>query len=163
MNRNMIQARSWQSEDVWRILSGIGLMLLLAGGVDLALGIYPLQFGTPEWEFGAIGNFLNRLPLAGLGLMFLLSGALAQGQAAWTMFWGATLLLLGIAVFMFGVLVATSLPLIMGAGSAGGTRIPLFKAVAKLGAQVLVYFLAFSLVAIYAIRRARRPEGRRRR
>lgn len=148
------------ADEVWRILAGIGLMLLLAGGVDLALGIYPLQFGAPEWEFGAVGNLLNRLPLAGLGLMLLLAASLAEARAGWSLFWGAILLLVGILVFVLAVFVATSLPLILTAAS-GAARMPVLKAAAKIGAQTAVYFLGFSAVAVYAIRSSRRL-GRRR-
>ncbi len=146
--------------DVWGLLTGIGLMLVVAGGVDLTLGIYPLQFGSPDWEFGAIGNLLNRLPMFALGLTMLLGASLAGRRTGWSLFWGIVLLLVGILVFVLGLFVATSVPLILTMAPDGVRRMLVIKALVKMGGQTVIYFLAFSAVAAYSIRSSRLLKGR---
>jgi hypothetical protein len=141
---------------IWKILSGVGLAFLIGGGIDLALGLYPLSFGTPEWEFAAVGNFLNRLPLAALGVTLLLASALARGKGWTSLLWASLLLLLAVVVFVFGVLYGTALPVILRGAPQGLDPEVVRKAVAKAVAQSGLYFLAFFAVSIYAIRGSRR-------
>jgi hypothetical protein len=141
---------------IWQLVGGLGLCLAVAGGIDIGLGLFPLQFGVTEWEFGGVGSFLNRLPLFGLGLTFLLSASLARRARATALLTGSLLLLLAVVVFVLGVLFATTAPLVLASQTAEPLRGAVLKAVAKGGFQSLVYFLAFFAVSVYAIRAALR-------
>jgi hypothetical protein len=137
----------------WPLLTVVGLTILVVGVVDLSLGLYPLSFGTPEWELGAISNLLDRLPLAGLGLCFLLTAALATKRAALTYLWSLALISIGLLVFVFGIFYATNLPLVLAALPTGGpARVGIYKAMAKTGVQVAVFFFGFFFVAILGFR-----------
>lgn len=140
----------------WRILGGVGLCLVVAGTAELVLGLMPYSFGEPDWEYGSVSDFLNRLPLAGLGLMLVLAAALRRGFSRRALVWSLALLLLGVVVFVFGLLYATSLPVIWAAQGQGPMRVQILKGIAKSAAQTGVYTLAFIGVAVYGIFSARR-------
>jgi asparagine N-glycosylation enzyme membrane subunit Stt3 len=141
---------------IWRVLVGVGVCLVVAGAVDLGLGLYPLGFGSPEWEFGGIGNFLNRLPLLGLGLTLALAGSLARGRVIASLTAATLLLVLAVVVVVFGILFVTNLPLVLRSFAPGAAQVGAYKAMAKTGVQTVVYSIAFMSAAVYAIRVARR-------
>lgn len=137
----------------WPLLTVVGVTILVVGIVDLTLGLYPFSFGTPEWELGAISNLLDRLPLAGLGLCFLLTAALATKRAGLTYLWSVALISVGLLVFVFGIFYATNLPLVIAAlPTEGPARLGLYKAMAKTAVQVVVFFFGFFVVAILGFR-----------
>jgi len=47
--------------------------------VDLALSLYPLRLGSPEWEFGTASRLLDNLPLFTVGVMLQMASAAAAG------------------------------------------------------------------------------------
>ncbi|MFN0178711.1 MAG: hypothetical protein ACKVZ0_07890 [Gemmatimonadales bacterium] len=136
----------------WRLITVMGASLLLGGVADLSLGLYPLQLGTPEWEYGAISNFLNRLPLAGLGVAFLLAASLAGRRRLGGYVWSTLLAVVAVLVLLLGLLYATNLPLILGGFAPGAARTGGLKAVAKTAVQVPTYSLGFFIVAILGFR-----------
>ena len=136
----------------WRLITVMGASLLLGGAADLSLGLYPLQLGSPEWEYGAISNFLNRLPLAGLGVAFLLAAALAGRQRVATYVWSTLLAVVAVVVLLLGLLYATNLPLILGGFGPGAARTGGLKALAKTLVQLPAYSLGFFIVAILGFR-----------
>jgi hypothetical protein len=139
------------------------MALFVVGAVESVLGFYPPGFGVPDWEFGSISNFLDRLPLLGLGVTLLLVSALARGSAAWSMVCASLLLLLALVVLVLAALYATNLPLVIVGLPRDQTRIVILKAMVKAGIQSGVYALGFLAVAIYAVRSASRLDGGRRR
>lgn len=145
-----------RSPNEWRAVSWVGLCLAVVGTVDLVMGLYPFEVGVPEWEYGAIGDFLNRVPLLGLGLTFAVAAALRRGLRRRALGWSTALLVLGVAVLVLGLLHATNLPLVMVNQGSGPLKVPLYKAMAKSGAQLLVYVPAFIGVGLYAGRAAGR-------
>lgn len=144
----------------WRVLWVIGITLVITGVTDLGLGLLPLEFGIAEWEFGSISNLLNRLPLVGIGLALTLVVALAQSQVVATFAWSSVLLLVAVVVFVFGVLYATNLPIVLASLSQGPARSVLEKAIAKTVVQIVVYFFGFFAIAVYGIRSAGRMRRR---
>lgn len=160
MTTDAIQGQDRKSERrSWGILGGVGLCLVVAGAIDLVTGLYPFSFGSPEWEFGGIGNFLNRLPLLGLGLAFVLAAALARGFTRRAVVWSVLILLLAVGIFFLGLLFLTNLPIVMAVQGQGPMRVQLIKAAAKATAQTGVYAVAFGGVAIYSILGARRARA----
>jgi hypothetical protein len=146
----------------WRVIAVMGLSLFVAGIADLGLGLFPLRFGVPEWEFGSVSNLLNRLPLLGLGLTFTLSSSLARRRVVASYLWASTVLFVAIIVFVLGLLYATNLPLLVGSVAGGPARPVLEKGIAKSIAQIAVFFLSFLLVAGFGIRAAGRIARRSR-
>src|SRR5262249_28846829 len=45
--------------NAWSILGWLGIVFVVLGFGDIALGIYPTQFGNQEWEFGMVSALLN--------------------------------------------------------------------------------------------------------
>ncbi len=144
----------------WQILWVVGITLVVTGVTDLGLGLYPFQFGTAEWEFGSVTNLLNRLPLMGIGLTLVLAAALARGRMAASLGWSSLLLLVAVVVFVFGVLYATNLPIVLASLPPGAARSVLQKAIAKTAAQAVIYFLGLFMVAVYGVRTAGRMRAR---
>jgi hypothetical protein len=144
----------------WQVLWVVGITLVTAGVVDLGLGLYPFRFGVPEWEFGSIANLLNRLPLLGIGLTLVLVASLARGRARGSFLWSAVLLMIAVVVFVFGVLYATNLPLVLASMAGGAARKVLEKSILKTVAQIAIYFLGFFAVAVYGVRSAGRLRPR---
>lgn len=64
---------------VWTVIGGLGLAVAVIGWTDLALLWYPLNFGSPEWEFGTISAHLDGMPLATVGFGLALVGVLNRG------------------------------------------------------------------------------------
>ncbi len=151
----MTEAERKSSARIWQILWVLGLVLFVAGTIDVALGIYPLDVGTPEWEFAAVANFLNRLPLAAVGLGMALAAALARGRTVTSVVAAVALLLMATTVAMLTVLFLTSLPVVI-QGQTGTARTALLRGAGKGAVQGLVYTFGFAGVAVYAVRGALR-------
>ena len=134
----------------------VGLGLVLGGLAELGWGLYPYTFGNPEWEFGSLSDFLNRLPLLGLGLTLVLASALRRGFSTRALLWATLLLLVAVVVSVFGLLLLTNLPVVLASQPDGPIRVQLLKGAAKSGVQTAVYALAFGGTGIYAIQAARR-------
>ena len=75
----------------WKWVGRLGVLLLVVGLGDFALGWYPLNFGSVEWEFGTIAATFSGLPLVTMGFAAFLGAGLARGQrwvvltAAWAL------------------------------------------------------------------------------
>jgi hypothetical protein len=136
---------------IWPVVGGIGVCLMAAGAVDLALGLFPFGVGEAEWEFAAVGNFLNRLPLFGVGLGLGVAAALARRRTWLALGGGGLLVFSALAVIALGALFALSVPVVL-RGQADAARLGMLKAGAKGAVQAGVYGLAFLAVGLYAIR-----------
>ena len=69
---------------VARVLVAVGLVLAVAGLVDVGLFYWPMRFGDAEWEFGTIAQTFDALPLPTLGLALVAVGLWARGgRPAW--------------------------------------------------------------------------------
>jgi hypothetical protein len=64
----------------WRYAGWLGLVLVVVGGIDIALRWYPTSFRSPEWEFGTIGITIASLPLFSIGLVMVLASSLARAS-----------------------------------------------------------------------------------
>ena len=95
------------------VLLAVGIVLAIAGLVDVGLFYWPLRFGDAEWEFGTIAQTFDALPLPTLGLALVAVGLWARGgRPAWTramalIFLGAAAIVLILsAIFLLDVPVA---------------------------------------------------------
>lgn len=142
-------------EGAWRILGVTSWVLIVVGGVDLGLTLYPLRLGSPEWEFGTASRLLDNLPLLTVGVMLQLASAAATGARvrlqvlSWLMPFAVVLVL--VAAVLFGL----ALPLALREVTEPGERLLLQKAAAKTGVQALCYGALYAGVFVMTRRNRR--------
>src|SRR6476619_3330346 len=68
----------------WSLLGVLGGAFVVMGVADIALGIYPMAIGDPEWEFGVISSILNAFAIPTMGGYLLLSSLLASNKVVVT-------------------------------------------------------------------------------
>src|SRR5688572_916458 len=66
------------TSSTWTLLWWIGLLLVVAGLVDVLLALYPPHFGEPTWRFTVLASVANGLPLPLVGLLTATMAALAS-------------------------------------------------------------------------------------
>lgn len=130
----------------WKILVVVGSMFVLIGFGDIALTWYPLQFGVPEYEFGASITSLNAMPAPTIGLGLLAAAAIGLqhlGLLRVSMAIGALVLL---AVLGWGVLFGLTLPMAFQAVDEPMIRTGLKKQAVKALGQALVYAIGYLML-----------------
>jgi hypothetical protein len=136
----------------WHALLVTGVVLLIVGGTDLALLLFPLKFGDLEWEFGTMSALYNGLPVPSMGAALILAGGLATERA------GAVVAVLLWCVIMTVVLLGGSvlyllnIPLALRSVAPEVERAPLYSAVAKACVAAAAY-LALHCVLGYSAAR----------
>ena len=146
---------SGEASRSWRVLGWIGLVFLVVGGTDFAMVWIPARFGVAEWEFGAVSQSFNGLPILLLGLGFLTVAADVADRR-----WFATVALGGSVVLLLCVtggalLWARHVQLALEAAPAGA-QLDIRKAVAKTLVQAVTYSVALSSLVWYLWSNARR-------
>jgi hypothetical protein len=66
------------SRAAWTTVWWVGLLLIVAGFVDLSLALYPLQLGVEPWRFAALASVANGLPLPAVGIFAIAMAAVAS-------------------------------------------------------------------------------------
>ena len=138
-------------ETAWKWIGWTGLVLAVVGAGDIALVWYPLNFGSPEWEFATVAQSFAGLPLVSIGLMGLLGAGLALGQR-WVilgMGWGLLVGALGLIVALFVFL--TDVPMALGA-TEGLAETGIKKAVFKTVMLGLVFAGAYAAAGVAALK-----------
>lgn len=138
------------SRNAWRVLGGLGWVLLAASLADLGLTWYPLEIGRPEWEFGTVAASYAGVPLLAMSLAIVLSSAFALGRR-WVVRLSAVLMIVlgllmvaGTALFLLDVPLALRL-------SPPEVLLGIKKTIAKtvvLGAVFPVFFLIAGIAAL---------------
>ncbi|MEO8636488.1 MAG: hypothetical protein ABI587_14530 [Gemmatimonadales bacterium] len=132
---------------IWRTLQIIGAIFLLVGLLDVATGFFPNLLGDPEWELGTTSHFFDAVPLLGLGVAFLLAGAVATGRR-WQVRLIATFCVLVAVVMLLALLVyATAVPTAFKVVKDPLQLIQLKKAAAKTAVQAALYPFAMLWLA----------------
>ena len=132
-----------------------GIFIIIAGWVDILVGWFPLGFGSPEWEFGAVSATVDGLPFSTLGMVATLLGASASGSRAglWVAFvWAAWVLVVLVAA---AVLYALTVPVALGALGPAGLQAPLGRAVIKTSTLLAVYMCFYGWMELQAFRELR--------
>jgi hypothetical protein len=132
----------------WYLLSWIGLVFVLVGGLDLALTWYPFGFGNPEWEFGTVSAVFDGLPVPTLGLALLLGAGVAAGSRWLVRVMAIALALAALAIVVAFVLYATNIPIALQTVTEPLVRLGLKKAITKTCGQALFYSVFFVWVAV---------------
>lgn len=132
----------------WTVLSAIGLVFFIVGGLDIALAWYPLGFGSPAWEFGTVTLTMNGLPTPVLGLGMGLASGVALGRRWQARITAATLIAIAVIVLVLAVLWATNVPLALRSTEEPLGKLGLQRSVVKTGAQIVCYPIALIWIGI---------------
>jgi hypothetical protein len=141
----------------WYLLGGLGLVFVLAAGIDTLLAWYPTNFGMSEWKFGTVTATLNGFPLFALGIILLTASGMARGRT-WVI--RAMLVVLIVVVVALLGCAALYLPEI-GNALASVTdptiKMGLRRGITKTVVQLILYPLVLGWIAFLAFRRLRSP------
>jgi len=140
-----------QSPDFgWYLIGWIGLVFAIVGGFDLMLTWYPLNFASPEWEFGTVSAMLDGLPVPTLGCVLLLGAGVARGKRWLVRTMAIVLLALAFMILAAAFLYVTTVPMALQSVPEPAIRTGLKKAIAKTSVQAVVYPLAYVWIALKA-------------
>lgn len=147
--------KPWRGRQIGRLALVAGLFIIALGWVDILVGWFPLGFGTPEWEFGAVSATVDGLPFSTLGLLAALLGATAA-KSRWGLWvvavWaGWVLVLLLVSAGLYGLTV----PVALGALGGGGMQVPLGRAIVKTTMLMVLYMSFYGWMEFQAIRQLR--------
>jgi hypothetical protein len=138
----------------WKLLGWLGLAYLIMSLIDLALGWYPVRFGTPEWEFGTVSATINGLAIPTLALYLMLGSAVARENAKIVKAISIVMVVLAIFLAILFVLYLTSVPLALRAVASNAIIAQgMKKAIAKAVTLFLGYEILYVLAASKGLRR----------
>lgn len=142
------------SEGAWRLLAWLSLLLLAAGLGDVAIALYPVRFGSPDWEFATIASIFAGLPLIAMGSFGLAAAAVGAGLR-WLQVTSVVLLAaLGAAVLGGTVLFLLDVPIAL--RSVPPTILTgVKKAIAKTLLLGSMFGVSFFVAAFLTLRHAR--------
>jgi hypothetical protein len=139
------------TEAAWKWVGWLGAVLAVVGLADFLLAWYPLNLGSPEWEFATVAQTFSGLPLVSIGLAGLLGAGLALGKR-WLIIGTGLLLVAGAAVLLLALaLFLLDVPLALSA-SEGLARTGIKKAVIKTLMLGVVFGGAYLVAGIAAFR-----------
>jgi hypothetical protein len=101
----------------WRAVGWFGLLLAAVGFGDLALYLYPPNFGVPEWEFATLTQVFSSLPLGTIGLAGVVGAALVDRGRRRMIVIAVVLLLLSSAIGLGYLVFLLNLPLALQAAT----------------------------------------------
>jgi len=158
------------------VLLAVGIVLTIAGLVDVGLFYWPLRFGDAEWEFGTIAQSLDAMPLPTLGLALVAIALWARGGKpiwcrlmAFVFLGAAAVLLLLSVIFLLDVPVALKALARVAANAKQRGLVPnpalasgLHRGMAKAVLFAAVYVIGYTTIGVAlwrGVRRAQREAG----
>ncbi len=142
----------------WKWIGWLGFVLAVVGLWDFALTWYPLNFGSPEWEFATVTASYSGLPLPTMGLMALAASAIARRVRWQVILLSLVLLLLGVGLLLGFLLFLTTVPMALRAVE-GIALIGIRKAVAKTTMLAVMFGGAYLVAGIAGLRALRRSRA----
>jgi hypothetical protein len=128
--------------DAWSLLGWLGIVFVVLGFGDIALGIYPTRFGNQEWEFGMVSALLNGLGIPTMSIYLLLGSLVARGKKIGARVTAVGMILIAAVLVVLGLLYATAIPLALkGASGNAAVALEVKKALIK-AATLFVGYLA---------------------
>jgi hypothetical protein len=140
---------------MWRLVSGLGILLTIVGCLEVALLWIPANFASTAWGFSTATGFLDTIPLLGLGLALTLAASVALGRLRTTRTLAIACVLLALVVCLVAILYARALPTSLGVTTDPAMRTQLAKLTVKAGLQALVYLTTFMVLAALSWRATR--------
>ena len=142
--------------DAWRLLGWLGIGYLVMSVTDLALGWYPLGFGSPEWEFGTISATMAGLAVPTLSLYLILGAALVTARALAARAVAAIMIFVAVALAVLCIVYLTSIPIALNAVAQNSVaRLGIQKAIIKSLMLFLGYETLLTVGALTGFRQAR--------
>lgn len=139
----------------WRILGMVGLGFLIMSMLDLTLGWYPIDFGSPSWEFGTISATVAALSIPVLSLFLIMASGMALDRPKVVKAVGIGMIVMALFLAGLGVLWLTNVPLALKATSANQVvNFGVKKAIAKSLLLFTGYEILLVLGAVKALRRS---------
>ncbi len=135
----------------------IGAAFVGVGLVDLALLWTPFRFGEPAWEFAILSRTFTSLPFTGLGLVLAAVGIVRHPSARGIWIRGAAIVfaLVALTLVVLGLLFVTVAPEVVRQTPVEGLE-AVGETIFKNGAEILLYTLAFAVMAIFLWRGVKR-------
>jgi hypothetical protein len=141
----------------WYLLGGLGLVFVIAAGVDLALTWYPPNFGLAEWKFGTVTATLNGFPLIALGIILLTASAISRGRVALIRVMLVVLVVIVLGLVGCALLYLPEISTALASVSDPTVRMGLKRGITKTVVQLILYPFVLSWIAVVALRRLRSP------
>ena len=139
----------------WYLLGGLGLVFVLAAGVDILLAWYPTNFGVAEWKFGTVTATLTGFPLFALGIILVTASAMARGRVGLIRAMAVILVLIVVALIACAVLYVPEVSTAMASVTEPTLKMGLKRGITKTIVQLILYPLVLGSIAILALRRLR--------
>jgi len=144
----------------WETLRWIGWIFFVMSMVDLALGWVPVNFGTPEWEFGTFSATFSGLAIPTLSLYLILAASLATDRPPSIKAVGWMMVLLGIALVGVCLVYLTSVPIAL---KSVATNASVYLGLKKSVFKSLMLFVGYEILYVWGALRGLRPGSARNR
>lgn len=131
----------------WVVLGVLGGAFALMSIFDVALALYPVGFGSPEWEFTTATAVMNNLPLGVVGIGLMAVAGIGRRSAAITGVAAVLAGLLGLIVLLMGVLFVKNLGVAIESVTDPVLRQGLTESVARTSIQLVAYLVALGWLA----------------
>ena len=141
----------------WYLLGGLGLVFVLAAGIDILLAWYPTNFGMAEWKFGTVTATLNGFPLFALGIILLTASGMARGRTWVIRAMVITLIVIVVALVGCAILYLPQVGNALASVTDPTIKMGLKRGITKTVVQLALYPLVLSWIAVLAVRRLRSP------
>ena len=142
--------------DAWRLLGWLGVGYFVMSLIDLALGWYPLGFGSSEWEFGTISATMAGLAVPTLSLYLILGSALSRERRLAARIVAVIMIVVAVALAMLCIVYLTSIPIALNAVAENSVaRLGIQKAIGKSLMLFVGYETLLVVGALCGFRRAR--------
>ena len=132
---------------IWRVLLVFGGILGGLGGLELA-GVWLGGGSTPEGVVGTTSALFAGFPQLGLGLVFVLGGAVALGKHGMARAMAILCVLISLALWLATFLYLGALPYILQVASEPAVHWQVRKVTAKTGLEAVLYPLLLVLVSV---------------
>jgi len=145
----------WGNDLTYRVAGWVGLAFALVSLGDMALALYPLGFGSPEWEVATIGSMVQGLPLVSLGLIgiWVSGGGLGSRRVLATA--GVACLVAAFALLSAIALLLTDVPIALrGTQNSAPARLGVVKLVLKTVYLAVIFGILYAVAGVLALRRA---------
>jgi len=118
----------------------IGSGLAVVGLVDIGLLWFPMQGGSPGWEFAAVSRTFTNAPMTLVGLVLIAFGLVRRGTRP-EVIRGAAVAFAALAFILvaIGMLFAMAAPAVLFQTTTGVATEALKRAIVKNGVEIVVY------------------------
>lgn len=138
----------------WTVVGWLGFGYFVMSMLDLALGWYPLGFGSPEWEFGTLSASMAGLAIPTLALYLMLASALARNKVNLARSVGIIVLIMAVLIGVLCAIYLSSLPIALNAVASNPVvHLGVQKAIAKTLMLCAGYEILYLTAALVALRR----------